>query len=75
MNVQYISDDTGKTTGVFIPISEWNEFKNKYKNIEQIIDIPSWQIKEVRNRLNHLNDNPEEALEFNKVMDDIEKNL
>ena len=25
MNVQYISDNTGKTTGVLIPISEWNE--------------------------------------------------
>jgi hypothetical protein len=35
MNLQYISDSTGKTTGVFIPISEWNELKAKYKGIDQ----------------------------------------
>ncbi|MFZ1455356.1 MAG: hypothetical protein WAT46_04905 [Saprospiraceae bacterium] len=31
MNVQYITDDTGKTTGVFIPISDWNSLKSKPK--------------------------------------------
>ncbi len=31
MNLQYSSDSTGKITGVFIPISEWNELKSKYK--------------------------------------------
>ena len=29
MNVQYITDDTGKTTGVFIPISDWNEINEE----------------------------------------------
>lgn len=74
MNLQYISDNTGKTTGVFIPISEWNELKNKYKDIEQI-DIPSWQIEEVRNRLADYKNNPEQALDFDTAMDDIEKDL
>jgi hypothetical protein len=26
--VQYISDDHGITTGVFIPIQDWNKLKN-----------------------------------------------
>lgn len=43
MNIQYISDNKGKTTGVFIPIAEWKELKNKYTDIEQF-DIPAWQI-------------------------------
>lgn len=48
MSLQYISDSTGKTTGVFIPITEWNELKTKYKGIEQEeITIPDWQINEV----------------------------
>jgi hypothetical protein len=34
MNLQYISDSKGQTAGVFIPIKEWNELKNKYKGIE-----------------------------------------
>lgn len=74
MNVQYISDNKGKTTGVFIPISEWNKLKNKYKDIEQI-DFPEWQIKEVRNRLEDYNENPDQAIDFDQAMDDIEKDL
>lgn len=74
MNIQYISDNKGKTTGVFIPIAEWNELKNKYTDIEQI-DIPAWQIEEVRNRLADYKNNPEQALDFDTVMDEIEKDL
>ena len=74
MNLQYISDNTGKTTGVFIPISEWNELKNKYKDIEQI-NIPNWQIEEVRKRLDDYKNNPKQALDFDTAMDDIEKDL
>lgn len=74
MNLQYISDDTGKTTGVFIPISEWNKLKNKYRDIEQM-DFPDWQIEESRKRLDDYKKNPEQALDFDKVMDDIERGL
>ncbi len=74
MNVQYISDNTGKTTGVFIPISEWNELKNKYKDIEQIA-LPEWQMKEVRKRLEDYKNNPNEVQDFDAAMDDIEKSL
>lgn len=74
MNVQYISDNTGKTTGVFIPISEWNKLKEKYKDIEKI-DIPDWQMKEVRERLEGYNSNPNQAMDFDTALDDIEKDL
>ncbi len=74
MNLQYISDSKGQTTGVFIPINEWNDLKNKYKDIEQI-DIPNWQMEEVRKRLDNYKNNPEQALDFDTAMDDIEKDL
>lgn len=35
MNVQYISDNRGKTTGVFIPIEEWEGLKSKFKGLEE----------------------------------------
>ena len=76
MNLQYISDSTGKTTGVFIPISEWNELKNKYKGIDQEqIDIPEWQMDEVRKRLADYKENPEQAMNFDAAMDEIENDL
>jgi len=34
MNLQYISDYRGKTTGVFIPIQEWEGLKSKFKGLE-----------------------------------------
>lgn len=38
MSLQFITDSDGKTTGVFIPINEWNKLKNKYKDIDQSVD-------------------------------------
>lgn len=35
MNLQYISDNKGKTTGVFIPIQEWEGLKKKFKGLEE----------------------------------------
>jgi hypothetical protein len=76
MNLQYISDNTGKTTGVFIPISEWNELKSKYKGIDQEqIDIPAWQMEEVSKRLQDYRNEPGQALDFDAAMEDIEKDL
>ncbi len=76
MNLQFISDSTGKTTGVFIPIEEWNALKDKYTGIEEgERNIPSWQIQEVEKRLKDYENNPEEGLNFDKILDDIEKEL
>jgi len=76
MNLQYISDSTGKTTGVFIPISEWNELKNKYNDIEDgVMDIPEWQINQVRNRMDEYKKDPNQALDFEISLKEIEKDL
>ncbi len=76
MNLQYISDSKGQTTGVFIPINEWNDLKNKYKDIEQEdIGIPDWHKDIVNQRLDEYKKNPGSAKDFNSVMDDIETNL
>jgi len=74
MNIQYISDNKGKTTGVFIPISEWNKLKSKFKDIEEM-NIPDWQRKEVRGRLDEYKNNPDQFLDFDTAMDNIEKEL
>lgn len=76
MNLQYISDSKGKTTGVFIPINEWNKLKSKYKGIEQEeVDIPEWHKYLVRERLADYRKNPDSAKDFDDAMDDIEKEL
>ena len=74
MNLQYISDNEGKTTGVFIPISDWNLLKDKFENIEEI-DIPDWQKKEVQSRLVDYKNDPKQAMDFNIVINEIENDL
>lgn len=76
MNLQFISDSTGETTGVYIPIKEWNELKSKFKEIEQVeIDVPEWHKDIVRQRLANYEKNPAQALDFDAAMDDIESTL
>lgn len=76
MNLQYISDSDGKTTGVYIPIEEWNALKNKYQGIElENVTIPDWHKEETRKRLQDYKANPDQALDFDQAMDDIEKSL
>lgn len=76
MNIQYISDGSGQTTGVFIPIKEWNHLKSKYKGIEQEeVDIPEWHKNIARQRLIDYHQNPGSAIDFDSAMDDIEKEL
>jgi hypothetical protein len=39
------------------------------------MDIPDWQIKEVKRRMKAHKQNPEAALDFDQVMNEIEKDL
>lgn len=76
MNLQYISDSNGQTTGVFIPINEWNELKTKFKDIDkEDIDIPEWHKDLVRERLDDYEKNPASSLDFDAAISDIEKDL
>ncbi|HBG88547.1 MAG: addiction module protein [Bacteroidales bacterium] len=76
MNLQYISDSKGQTTGVFIPINEWNNLKNKYKGLEEEdVTIPHWHKKVVRERIDDYRKDPGSALDFDSAMDDIENEL
>jgi hypothetical protein len=76
MSLQYISDNKGQTTGVFIPIEEWNNLKNKYKGIEEEeLEIPSWQLSELDNRVEEYRKNPTQILDFNQAVKDIENDI
>jgi hypothetical protein len=76
MNFQYISDNKGKTTGVYIPIQEWEKLKEKFKGLGDIQEnIPEWHIKLVNERLEEYEKNPDSSLDFNSEIDNIEKEL
>jgi Putative addiction module component len=78
MNLQYISDNKGQTTGIFMPIQDWQYLKKKYKgleNEEQAFDIPEWHKAIIDQRLAAYKANPTDVIDFDKACDDIEKEL
>jgi hypothetical protein len=79
MNLQYVSDKNGITTSVIIPIQDWEELKRKYSELEkeesQMIDIPDWHKGIIDQRLADKKKNPDSLIDFDKAIDDIEKQL
>ena len=74
MSVQYISDDQGNTTGVFIPIQDWNKLKSKFTGLEEEeFELPTWQKNELNDRMSEYERNPSNATSFQDAMDDLEK--
>ena len=80
MNLQFIHDTKGNTTGVFIPIEEWQMLKAKYADlqideIENNSELSSWQKEIIDVRLNDYYQNPNDVGDFNKLLNDIEKGI
>ena len=76
MSIQYITDSEGKTTGVFIPIEEWNALKSQLQHLDISAEaIPDWQKDVVRERIRTYEENPSRSIPFEKGMDDIDDRL
>jgi len=80
MTFQFIHDNRGNTTGVFIPIEEWQNLKAKYNDLEKeeaqnLTELTSWQKNVIDERLNEYYKNPLDVSDFDKMMDDIENTL
>jgi len=75
MNVQYISDKSEKKTDVILPIYLCQKLISIFKIDIEKLDIPEGHILEVRERMEEYYRNPDIAIDFDKAMDDIEKEL
>lgn len=76
MSVQYITDGNDQTTGVFIPIQEWNDLKNKLKEVGlEEMDVPEWHKEIVEDRREQYKRDPSQVQDFDQAMDDIKKQL
>lgn len=77
MNLQYISDNKGKTTGVFIPIKDWEYLKNKFKELEKeeenMLEVPDWHKDIILKRLKEYHENPDNAVEWDDVQKEIKE--
>ena len=80
MTFQFIHDNRGNTTGVFIPIEEWQSLKAKYTDLqkeeaENVVDLSTFQKQIIDERLNDYYKNSDNVSNFDKTIDDIENNL
>ncbi len=80
MTLQFIHDIRGNTTGVFIPIEDWQTLKTKYSDlqieeIENIGELATWQKNIINERMSDYYKNTTEIVDFDKTIDDIENSL
>lgn len=80
MALQFIHDNKGNATGVFIPIEDWEILKNRYSDlqIEEIqinTDLSNWQKQIIDERLKNYYNNPNESIDFNQTLNAIEKSI
>lgn len=76
MSVQFITDNSGKTTGVFIPIEQWIKIKEKFKDMEnEELEIPQWHKDELDKRMDDYKANPGQVIDADKALEDINNSL
>lgn len=80
MTLQFIHDNNGNTTGVFIPIDDWQLLKTKYvdlqkEEVENVLELADWQKKVIDERLDDYHNNKLNVVNFDSTLDDIEKSL
>lgn len=80
MTLQFIHDTKGNTTGVFIPIDEWQSLKEKYTDLQveeaqNNIELTDWQKDIIDQRLEDYYKNPNEVMDFDTTIANIRKKL
>ena len=80
MTLQFIHDNRGNTTGVFIPIEDWQTLKEKYtdlqnEEVQNSTELASWQKDILDERLDDYYKNPTDVMDFDKMIEAIEKRL
>jgi hypothetical protein len=80
MTLQFIYDNRGNTTGVFISIEEWQSLKTKYVDLqkeetESKAELASWQKQVIDERLSDYYKNPQDVADFDATIDEVEESL
>lgn len=73
---QYIHDNKGKATGVFIPIADWKNLKKKYNDLESDqngFQLLNWHKKLIDERLKDLKENADDNVDFDEMINRVEK--
>jgi hypothetical protein len=80
MKLQFIHDNRGNTTGVFIPIEDWQILKEKYTDLQNEetqngTELTSWQKDILDERLDDYYKNPNDVVDFDATIANIRKRI
>jgi lipase chaperone LimK len=80
MSLQFIQDNNGNTTGVYIPIEDWQNLKQQYVELNGIEaaqknDLADWQKEIIDNRLADYYKNPSSNIDINDVLNELKKSI
>ena len=80
MNLQFIHDNRGNTTGVIVPIEEWQDLKTKYADLQSeeaqnSIELTTWQKDILDERLDDYYKNPNDVVDFDTTIANIRKRI
>lgn len=74
MPVNYVSDNTGTTVAVQIPIEEWKRIKSKYPDVDDLDNqLPEWQRKLIDTRLELIAEHPEKLNPIEELFSELDK--
>jgi len=73
MPVNYVSDNTGSTIAVQIPIEEWKRIKNKYPDVDDLDgDLPDWQKQIIDQRLQAIAGDPNRLRPIEELFEELD---
>jgi hypothetical protein len=72
MNLQYITNSNGTTSGVFIPIEDWELIK---KELDLKLEIPVWHKEILDERLKQFQAGNADLKDTDSVLNEIESGL
>lgn len=80
MSLQFIHDNKGNTTGVFIPIDDWQTLKEKYSDLQMVevqnnTELTTWQKEIIDERLKDYYNNPNDVVDFKQTLKDIQTSI
>ena len=80
MTLQFIHDNRGNTTGVFILIEEWQDLKGKYTDLQKeesqnTTELASWEKDILDERLDDYYKNPNDVVDFDTTISNIRKRI
>ena len=76
MKLQVLQDESGKPTGVFVPIHDWDRIKTSYPDIERAdADVPQWEQDLIDQRLAAIAQNPDAVKSIGGLLDELRRKI